>query len=278
MDDPNTRETKVGVLDKAVAILLAFPRGDLTLSPLEIAARTALPLPTVYRLAQALCDHGLLMKDGQRFCLGMTLARLGMLALEGSDVRRQALRHLKWLNEQTGENAELHLRHEDTRLVIEVVSSPHNLRPFAEVGTPLPLHRGAAGKVLLAWLSPPERDALAAASAARFGNTRPFDLQQFAAELERVRSAGWATSEGERIAGVAAIAAPIFAADGQAAGAVALVAPSARLEEAQRARYTPFVCETARRTSYDLGFAGREQQLPRSDEHAEERGENDDSG
>ncbi len=240
-----------------MAILLAFPRGDLALSPQEIAARTQLPLPTVYRLAQALSEHGLLVKDGQRFRLGMTLARLGMLAVEGFDVRRQALGHLKWLNEQTGENAELHLRHEDTRMVIEVVSSPHNLRPFAELGAPLPLHRGAAGKVLLAWLAPAERDALAAVSAARFGDDQSFDLPHFSAELDRARSAGWATSEGERIPGVSAIAAPIFAADGQVAGAVTLVAPSARLGEAQRARCIPLVCEAARRTSYDLGYAGR---------------------
>jgi DNA-binding IclR family transcriptional regulator len=255
MDEPKAREPNVGVLDKAMAILLIFPRGDLALSPLEIAERTKLPLPTVYRLAQALSAHGLLMKDGQRFRLGMTLARLGMLALEGLDVRRQALRHLKWLTEQTGENAELHLRHAETRIVIEAVSSPHNLRPFAEVGAPLPLHQGAAGKVLLAWLAPAERDALAAASAKRSGGDQPLDLQRFSAELERTRAAGWAASEGERVPGVSALAAPIFAADGQVAGALTLVAPSARLGEVQRARYIPLVREAARRASYDLGYA-----------------------
>jgi IclR family acetate operon transcriptional repressor len=263
VDAPAARTTKVGVLDKAVGILLAFSRDDLALSPLEIAARTKLPLPTVYRLAQALSDHGLLMKEGQCFRLGMTLARLGMLALEGIDVRRQALPHLKWLKDQTGENAELHLRHGDVRMVVDVVSSPHNLRPFAEVGAPLPLHRGAAGKALLAWHSPTERDALAAASAARFvGGEQPFDGARFSAELERVHAAGWAASEGERIPDTAAIAAPIFAAGGQVAGAVALVAPSARLGEAQRARYAPLVCEAARRASCDLGYVGREQRQP----------------
>jgi DNA-binding IclR family transcriptional regulator len=271
MDLLAPRETRVGVLDKAMAILLAFPRGDLALTPLEIAARTVLPLPTVYRLAQALSDHGLLMKEGQRFRLGMTLARLGMLAIQGIDVRRQALRHLKWLNEQAGENAELHLRHAATRMVIEVVSSPHNLRPFAEVGAPLPLHRGAAGKVLLAWLSPAERDALAAASVARFEDKQPFDLYRFTAELEQVRTAGWATSEGERIPGVSAIAAPIFAAGGQVVGAVALVAPSARLGEPQRTRYTPFVREAAWRTSHDLGYA-EGQRLPGSKSEKRDRG------
>jgi DNA-binding IclR family transcriptional regulator len=253
MELSDSRETKVGVLDKAMTILLIFNRGDQALSPQEIAERTDLPLPTVYRLAQALSEHGLLMKEGARFRLGMTLLRLGMLVAEGVDVRQQAMRHLKWLNEQTGENAELQIRQEETRLVIEVVSSPHNLRPFADVGVLLPLHRGAAGKVLLAWLPAGQREALALASAARYGDD--FDVTRLLSELEHVRLTGWAKSDGERFPDVSAIAAPIFAADGQVAGAMTLVAPSSRLDAEQCARYTPLVCEAARRVSYDLGYS-----------------------
>lgn len=253
MDIPEARETKVGVLDKAVAILQVFSSGERALTPQEIAERTALPLPTVYRLAQALCEHGLLLKDGTRFRLGMTLLRLGMLVAEGIDVRRQALNHLKWLNAQTGENAELHMRQEETRLVIEVVSSPHNLRPFADVGAPLPLHRGAAGKVLLAWLPQIQREALALASAAHFGDTERFDVRKFLDGLEQVRAKCWASSQGERSPDVSAIAAPIFDARGEVVGAMTLVAPSARLRQEESQRSIPLVREAARRASYDLG-------------------------
>jgi DNA-binding IclR family transcriptional regulator len=75
------------------------------------------------------------------------------------------------------------------------------------------------------------------------------------AELEQVRATGWATSEGERIPGVAAIAAPIFVPGEKVAGAITLVAPSARLGEEQRARYVPLVCAAADRISRDLGYA-----------------------
>jgi DNA-binding IclR family transcriptional regulator len=258
MDDAlKVRETGVGVLDKAMTILLVFPRGDLALTPQEIAERTGLPLPTIYRLAQALCEHGLLTKDGPRFRLGMTLLRLGMLVAEGIDVRQQALKHLKWLNEQTGENAELHMRQDETRLVIEVVNSPHNLRPSADIGALRPLHRGAAGKVLLAWLPQEQREALTRTSVARFGDADTFAMQHFIEELEVVKTQGWAVSNGERFAGVSAIAAPIFAANGQVAGAMTLVAPSARLQREQHERYIPLVSEAARRASYDLGYMRR---------------------
>ncbi len=139
-------------------------------------------------------------------------------------------------------------------MVIEVISSPHNLRPFADVGAPLPLHQGAAGKVLLAWLPRAEREALVAASVARFDSDQSFDPHRLYAELEQVRAVGWAASDGERVPGVSAIAAPIFDAAGRVAGALTLVAPSARLSDEQRARYIPLVCEAARRTSHDLGY------------------------
>jgi DNA-binding IclR family transcriptional regulator len=251
MEMSETRETKVGVLDKAMAILLTFPAGNIALSPQEIAARTDMPLPTVYRLAQALCEHGMLMKDGQRFRLGMTLLRLGTMVASGIDVRRQVQEHLRWLNEKTEENAELHIRQEETRMVIEVVSSPHNLRPFADIGAPLPLHRGAAGKVLLAWTPATEREALIDASVVRFSD-EGFDKVALAQELEQVRVQGWAFSDGERASGVSALAAPIFEIGNKLVGAMTLVVPTVRLGEEQRARYIPLVQEAARRASYDL--------------------------
>ncbi|MBX5451059.1 MAG: IclR family transcriptional regulator [Thermogemmatispora sp.] len=261
MPSEEARATRVGVLDKAMAILGAFPRGESALLPQEIAERTGLPLPTVYRLAQALAEHGLLMKEGSRFRLGLTLLRLGLLVAESMDVRRQALPHLTWLNSQTEENAELHIRQQETRVVIEVVRSPHNLRPFADIGAPLPLHRGAAGKVLLAWLAEEERRALARASHERFDREqvrgeRSWDEGAFLAELEQVRRQGWAYSEGERVSGVAGLAAPIFDRRGQVAAALTLVAPAARLGPQQRERAIPLVCEAARRASYDMGHPG----------------------
>ncbi|MBE3558546.1 MAG: IclR family transcriptional regulator [Ktedonobacteraceae bacterium] len=256
METGETRETGVGVLDKAMSILLVVASDRRAWLPQEIAERTGLSLPTVYRLAQALSKHGLLMKEESRFRLGMTLLRLGLLAAEGIDVRRQALPHLRWLNEQTGENAELHMRQDAARMVVEVVNSPHNLRPFAEVGALLPLHRGAAGKVLLAWLPREQRRQFALESAARLGEERTFDFQALLAELDRVRGQGWASSEGERSAGVAAFAAPIFAAAGDVAGAMTLVVPSSRLNHELRARAIPLVREAARRASSDMGYAG----------------------
>jgi IclR family acetate operon transcriptional repressor len=249
-------KTKVGVLDKAMAILRVFPRGDVVLGPREIAARTRLSLPTVYRLTRALEEHGLLEKEGERFKLGLALLHLGARVAGGIELRREAMPHLEWLSERTGENAELHIRREEARVPIELVRSSQNLRPFVEIGASLPLHLGAAGKVLLAWLPEDEQGSLAAASAARFGGTESFDTGALREELGRVRVEGWAASDGERSPGVAAVAAPVFGAGCEVEGALLLSAPSVRLPARQRRKFVPLVCEAAARVSRDLGYDG----------------------
>lgn len=247
-------KTGVGVLDRVMTILHTFMDGDSLLSPLEIAAHTNLPLPTVYRLTQALSEHGMLEKDGQHFRLGITLMHLGALVAEHIDLGWQTLPHLRWLNEQTGENAELHIRNAETRIVVETVRSSQSLRPFVAIGAPLPLHLGAAGKVLLAWLPEQEKNALAQASAERFPGEQPLDLHILQEQLEQIRNAGWAISIAERAPGVAAIAAPIFNAQHEVVGAMTLTAPSMRLTTKQRQALTPHVQEAATRISHDLGF------------------------
>ncbi len=258
MNSTVVRDTKVGVLDKAMRILDAFSAGDVALTPQQIAKQTSMSLPTVYRLAQVLSEHGWLMKEGQKFRLGMALLRMGAMVAEGIDVRSRALPHLRWLKEQTDENAELHIRINESRVALEVVLSPHNLRHFVEIGTPLPLHIGAGGKALLAWLPEREQSELIAASAAHFSNYPLADLQALQQNLAHIREVGWAMSEGERAADVAAIAAPIFDVNKQVVGAMVLAAPLVRLGAKERAEYVPLVCEAARRVSLDMGYVTQE--------------------
>ncbi|HEY6542257.1 MAG TPA: IclR family transcriptional regulator [Ktedonobacteraceae bacterium] len=258
MNPTVVREIKVGVLDKAMRILQAFPGGDVALTPQEIAKLTDLPLPTVYRLAQEMSEHGWLMKEGQRFRLGMTLLRLGAMVAEGMDIRSRVLPHLRWLKEQTSENSELYIRVKESRVAIEAVRGPHNLRTFVEIGAPLPLHVGAGGKVLLAWQPDEEQNALIAASAARYSNYPLTDRQALKNTLAQIYERGWAVSEGERVADIGAIASPIFDVHKQVAGAMVLAAPLVRLGANEQSRYIPLVREAARRASCDIGYGARE--------------------
>jgi len=267
------RETEVGVLDKAMAIPLAFSREETVLSPCEMATRTHLSLPTVYRLAQALSTHGPLEQDGHHFRLRMALLRLGSLVAEANDLRRQSLPHMRWLNAQTGESIELHVRRHDAHVALAVVSGRQLLRHLVSPGTVFPLHLGAIGTVLLAWLAPEEPKALVARSAERWGGI-PLDLPRLRAEWEEARTQGWSMSEDEPDPEVLAMATPLFNAHG--AGALALTAPAGHSLSQQRQQWPPLVREAAAHISQAQGYQGnepqddpvREEQREREREHA----------
>src|ERR671910_740170 len=144
----------VGVLDKAVGILsLLAEEGPASLA--GVVGGTGLARPTAYRLLSALEAHGLVARRGGRYALGLGLVGGG-----------------------------------DGRVCVASFERATGLRTTVAVGATLPLDRGSAGKVLLAW----------AEDAGRFG-VAPCVLAE-------VRGRGWAESVAEREEGVASVSAP----------------------------------------------------------------------
>src|SRR5262249_56270599 len=62
--------------------------------------------------------------------------------------------------DETGETASLYVREGASRVCLDRVESRHGLRGTVDFGARLPPHRGAAGKVLLAYLAQDEREAI----------------------------------------------------------------------------------------------------------------------
>lgn len=221
----------VGVLDKVMEILQLFPSGRTSLEPPSVAESLGIAAPTAYRLMKAMTEHGLLTRDGQGYRLGVTLLHFGARVAEGLDLMQVARPHLEWLRDQTSENAELHLRHGNARVPVEVVPSPNNLRPMGQPGVPLLLHAGASAKVLLAWLEPEERRSLVLSSHERSGSEGPFDMAKWERALAKTRKQGWADSYGEREVGLASIAAPVRDHAGSVVAAIVVSGPSERLKK-----------------------------------------------
>lgn len=247
----------VGVLDKAMAILACFEQGPVTRLPQDVSSELGLPLPTVYRLMQAMAEHGLLTAEGRQFRLGFRLASLGHRALEGLDIRAVARRHLAALGAATGESAHLSIRQGAVRVLVEMVASNRNVRPFALIGEPLPLGVGAAGLVLLAWMPIEEATGLMQQSLALLGLHPEHTPERLAPRLATVRAQGFAVSLGERQAEVTALAAPVWDATGAVVAAISLVVPTVRMEEARISETTRLVVSAAAEISKELGFVAR---------------------
>jgi DNA-binding IclR family transcriptional regulator len=96
------------------------------------------------------------------------------------------------------------------------------------VGESIPVHATAVGKLYLAF-DPAHIEA--AAPAAEFTPRTLADPAALRAEVELVRTRGWATNRDEWVEGLSVVAAPVRRArPGVLDGAVALAAASARLD------------------------------------------------
>src|SRR5579875_1780172 len=70
------------VLERVFAILDSFSAGEPELTLAELAVRTAIPKPTVHRLAAILAEQRLLKRAAHGFRLGIHLFELGELVTE----------------------------------------------------------------------------------------------------------------------------------------------------------------------------------------------------
>lgn len=238
MPTPKSRATttSVGVLDRSIAIIDAVEDGARSFT--AIAAATALTKPTAHRLINALQAHGLLMHvGGVGYALGPRFLALASTADRELPLRQLARPYLEELASTTGESAQLYVRSGDRRICVDAVESDNELRTIVRVGASLPLGKGSAGKVFLAWGPMPATE----------------DVGDIETALLPTRRRGWADSYGEREAGVASVSAPIFGPNDELLAAISVSGPRARLASKQAKRYGPALVDAARRIQGLLG-------------------------
>ena len=213
-------------MDKSVAILAFLSRSD-PASLAEVIEGTGLPRPTAHRLLSALEMHHLVSRQEGRYVLGLRLRGWGNRAA-GVGLVERARPVLERLRDESGESTQLYVREGEHRVCVAAVERVTGLRDTVPVGAVMPLVRGSAGKVLLAWAP---------------GGV---DGRPDAAELRGIRVRGWAESVAEREAGVASVSAPVFGKDGRLRAAVSVSGPISRLGESPGQQLSHLVVEAAR--------------------------------
>lgn len=239
----NPPRTAVGVLDRCVAVLGAVESGARSFT--DVVELTGLARPTAHRLIQGLEDHGFLVHvGGLGYVLGPRLLGLAASAMRDLPLRDLARPFLERLARSTGESAQLFVRDGDRRVCIDSAESDSELRTIVEVGSALPLTKGSAGKIFLAWTGDHDRSRLIGTAD---------DTARLEQQVATTRRRGWAESVAERAPGVASVSAPIFGPDRSLLAAVSVSGPVSRLGQLRAKRYAPAVLEAATEIERALG-------------------------
>ncbi|CAN5265333.1 IclR family transcriptional regulator [soil metagenome] len=218
---------------KVLRALLAFSVDTPRHSAESLAETIHLPLSSTYRYLAILREARLIDDDGRgSFVLAPRVIGLAQAARAGTDLASIARPHMRRLSQETGETVILVRQSGDRAVCIERVESSSRIRLSFDVGTALPLHRGAAPKMLLAHLPSGERDVTLDDLVVRepgFGARRKALLN----ELAVIKDRGWAESHEEITPHVYAVAVGIFDTTGVVA-TLSIVAPAFRTPRANQ--------------------------------------------
>lgn len=243
---------RVAAVERALAVLDALADGSAELGTNELARRTGINASTVSRLLATLATAGLVehVESTGRYRLGLRLVQLGNAVLGRLDLRELARPHLRALVDETGETATLSAPGEQDAVTVDFVQSSSSVQSVARIGRPSVGHATATGKVMLAFGAAH----LPSGPLAAHTDRTIVDRGLLEAELERVRSQGYATAVGEREPQLNALAAPVLDGRGDLVAIIGVQGPSSRFGPERMVEAVPLLLRHAGAVSRSLGL------------------------
>jgi DNA-binding IclR family transcriptional regulator len=222
---------RIESVDKALRLLWLL-RDQRRLTVSEVSDRLGVARSTAHRLLGMLVVHGFAQQDPatKAYMPGRALFEIGLGALSGLDVRREARPELQRLVSELRETVLLIVMQGARTLVIDAIESDEVVRVSARTGGSMPPHTVSAGKIMLAGMDPAHvRALLGPEPLERRTSDSITTYAELDAELDEVRGRGYATNFNEAEPGVSAIAVAIPVPPGVVPAAITVTVPSARM-------------------------------------------------
>lgn len=248
---------KVQVLDRAIAILQALAGEHAGLALPELSRRMRLHRSTAYRLLAVLEQNRLVSRIPAtgKYCLGFRFFEMANRAVSQMDLPRRARVSLEKLVAETGETGHLCILDQGEALYLEKVEGSHALRVPSTVGQRYPLHCGASGKALIAFLPEDElAELLKRRPLQAFTRSTITTVAQLKAELQAIRSRGYSIDDEEFEEGLKCLGAPVRDYSGRVVAAISIAGPAFRLTEKTIPVLARSVMQVAEQLSRELGY------------------------
>lgn len=257
MSQSVTTPKRVGAVERATSVLRLFTESDqASLGVTEIANALGLSKAVVHRVLASLRESDFIEIDceSRRYLLGPSSLAIGLAYLSRQDLRDRARPFLARLMKQSQETATLSIRRGERRVYIDQVTPPREVKMTIALGESYPLHAGSSSKAFLAFLPDQEQELyLEEHQLDAVTELTITDPDKLRAELATVRKRGYARSFGERQAGSASVAAPVFNHRGEPAGVISVCGPIERFRS-RTDEIARMLLDETRELSRKLGF------------------------
>lgn len=245
---------ELGTVSRSLAILEILSKvRDANLETL--AQQTGLPKTTTLRLLTTLIENKYVVKDNHdRYYLSMKMFAVGSRALSHLDLIDISRPIARELSVVTGETVHMGILEENRALYVLKNESHYTIRMYSRIGRSCPLHSSAIGKCLMMDKGSSFLDDYA--KSGEFVSYTPKTIstkEALDAELEKVRSQGYAVDNEENEPQIVCVAAPIINYEGKVVAAMSVSTPTFRLDEAKLQKNIGLVLEYSQKISAILG-------------------------
>ena len=225
---PDNDRYFVQSLAKGLLLLKVISESEKPMSLTEIAEKLGTNKVTATRFCHTLVKLGYLQRTEQKlYSLTPQVLELGYSAICRTDWHELTNYFLRELFRQVNETVSAAILVETDILYTIRIIKKKILDIDIQVGSRLPVHCTAMGKVLMAFGQPEKVQAvLHKIDFVKMNDKTITSLQQFLRELEQVRQQGYALSDEEVATGNRSIAAPLMDENGYAFASIGVATPS----------------------------------------------------
>ncbi len=225
------KETQIPTNLRLLLILEEVARRGVAVKPSDLIETLGLAKPTIHRLLQTAEAEGFLQRDldGRSYGPGHRLRLLSVNTMSSEHLRTARLAILRSVAEQVGETCNLAIPDREGMIYLDRVETKWPLRIQLPVGTQVPFHCTASGKMYLSTLRQKTLDGFLSA-----GNLQPqtesslTDPQSLRTEIQHIAQNGYSTDDEEFMSGMAALAVPVQDGQGRLVGTLSVHAPTQR--------------------------------------------------
>jgi len=225
----------------------------------EILKVTGLPRSTVFRILSTLENKAFVEKTTQeksiRWKIGKGIMRIGLQKISKMDIRSEAMPIMKWLSDGTDEYVQLGVLVQGKVMYVEHVKRLKKLSIYAELGSLLHVNLSAAGMVLTSDLSSTLIDQIITDNGLPQNTENTITTsEKFKAELNSVKSNGFAIDDEMYAIGIRCIAAPIYDYSGKVVAAIGISALANDVSGKELENKKNAVIDAGYKVSEILGF------------------------
>ena len=251
-DLQKSKETQIPTNLRLLLVVEEIAKAGTPLKPMQLSAALGLPKPTIHRLLQTAEAEGFLQRDldGRSYGPGLRLRQIAVHTMSSERLRTGRLAILKAVAEEIGETCNLATPDREGMTYLDRVETKWPLRIQLPIGTQVPFHCTASGKMYLSTLRDSTLEAvLNSRSLEGLTEKTIITSDALRAELAETRKRGYSQDDEEFMLGMTAVAVPVIDSTGRLMATLSVHAPGQRYSIADLIQFLPNLKDAARKLS-----------------------------